>query len=56
VGILLFLGYFLGNAYNMLSDNLKYYFIAWVICVIPLSLYLMNRYLKTKIIDSWSLL
>jgi membrane protein DedA with SNARE-associated domain len=28
VGILLFLGYFLGNAYNMLSDNLKYYFIA----------------------------
>lgn len=51
---LLSIGYILWNAYTQLSGHFKYYFVALFIVVIPLSVYLTHRYLKTKILDQWS--
>lgn len=54
--ILFFLGYFLGNTYTLIADNLKYYFLGGVVIIIPTILYFFHKYFKTKILDSWSLL
>ncbi|MDD5376780.1 MAG: DedA family protein [Candidatus Gracilibacteria bacterium] len=54
VAMLFLIGYILGSAYTKVSDNFKYYFIIAIVLIIPLSLYFLHRYFKTKILEKGS--